>query len=82
MRLSVTVRQQLIGCTSLELGSTDFFLMFEGLGGTSLLNANVFLRADPETMASRLWPKEIRDATLDKCMNLFPTLENTVTGKS
>jgi choline dehydrogenase-like flavoprotein len=32
-----------------------------GLGGTSLLNANVFLEADDGTMRLPCWPKEIRD---------------------
>lgn len=42
-------------------------MLAKGLGGTSLLNANVFMRADPQTLASKLWPNEIRDAGLDKC---------------
>lgn len=41
---------------------------FEGLGGTSLLNANVFLRADDRTLAMKEWPPEIKQAgSLDKC---------------
>ena len=31
-----------------------------GLGGTSLLNANVFLRADEATLGLDYWPPEIR----------------------
>ncbi|KUJ19631.1 FAD/NAD(P)-binding domain-containing protein [Mollisia scopiformis] len=31
-----------------------------GLGGTSLLNANVFLEADDKTMKMDCWPKELR----------------------
>lgn len=31
-----------------------------GLGGTSLLNANVFLEADDKTMKMGCWPKELR----------------------
>ncbi|KAI9049250.1 hypothetical protein LZ554_007097 [Drepanopeziza brunnea f. sp. 'monogermtubi'] len=31
-----------------------------GLGGTSLLNANVFLEADAKTMKMSCWPKELR----------------------
>ncbi|KAH6699057.1 hypothetical protein BKA61DRAFT_496631 [Leptodontidium sp. MPI-SDFR-AT-0119] len=31
-----------------------------GLGGTSLLNANVFLEADAKTMKMPCWPKELR----------------------
>ncbi|CAI4210261.1 unnamed protein product [Parascedosporium putredinis] len=39
-----------------------------GLGGTSLMNANVFLRTDEETLRSSHWPEEIRNdpAVLDK----------------
>jgi hypothetical protein len=40
-----------------------------GLGGTSLLNANVFLKADSRTLAQDVFPPEIRadPASLDKC---------------
>ena len=39
-----------------------------GLGGTSLMNANVFLRADEDTMAMKTWPRELRQrGALDKC---------------
>ncbi|KAF2477526.1 FAD/NAD(P)-binding domain-containing protein [Lindgomyces ingoldianus] len=31
-----------------------------GLGGTSLINSNVYLRADPRTLQIRDWPPEIR----------------------
>ena len=41
--------------------------LLEGLGGTSLLNANVFMPADRKTMASKIWPKEIRDEGLEMC---------------
>ncbi len=44
----------------------------QGLGGTSPLNANVFLPADPQTLASKHWPKEIRDAGLVKCTDSLP----------
>ncbi|XMA12769.1 hypothetical protein WAI453_005560 [Rhynchosporium graminicola] len=33
-----------------------------GLGGTSLLNANVFLETDSKTMKMPCWPKELRKA--------------------
>ena len=31
-----------------------------GLGGTSLLNANIFLRADPGTMSLSEWPEDLK----------------------
>lgn len=34
---------------------------FLGLGGTSLINANVFLEADAGTLSLDVWPPEIRD---------------------
>jgi nucleoid-associated protein YejK len=44
-------------------------LWFLGLGGTSLINANVFMEADKETLAMKAWPPEIRDNVdeLDRC---------------
>lgn len=40
-----------------------------GLGGTSLMNANVYLEADEETLQMEAWPQEIRDhpGCLDDC---------------
>lgn len=35
-------------------------LLFSGLGGTSLLNANVFLECDERTLQLGNWPEEIR----------------------
>ncbi|KAK4230360.1 cholesterol oxidase [Podospora fimiseda] len=32
-----------------------------GLGGTSLINANVFMEADKETLSLKAWPREIRE---------------------
>jgi hypothetical protein len=38
-----------------------------GLGGTSLINANIFLRADDATLSMEEWPSEIRQyGSLDK----------------
>ena len=34
-----------------------------GLGGTSLINANVSLRADPRVLADERWPRAFRDDT-------------------
>lgn len=40
-----------------------------GLGGTSLVNANVFLRPDPRVFQAAEWPSELREpGVLDKCM--------------
>ena len=60
----------------------DASWILQGLGGTSLLNANVFMRADPKTLACRFWPKEIRDETLDRCMNPSRKLKKTSTNHS
>lgn len=40
-----------------------------GLGGTSLINANVFLEADKKTLSMEEWPREIRHHPdcLDQC---------------
>lgn len=39
-----------------------------GLGGTSLLNANVFLKADKKTMEMDEWPEELNEeGALDPC---------------
>lgn len=42
-----------------------------GLGGTSLMNANVFLEANRDALSMKAWPKEIREhpERLDKCEN-------------
>jgi hypothetical protein len=48
------------------------YLETKGLGGTSLLNANVFIPADARTLQLPTWPKEIRNDpnTLDPCKHL------------
>lgn len=48
------------------------FMIADGviaLGGTSLLNANVFLEADARTLQLPNWPKEIRQRpeSIKKC---------------
>jgi len=42
---------------------------FTGLGGTSLLNANVFIEADHRTLSQNVFPPEIREnpSDLDEC---------------
>jgi hypothetical protein len=34
--------------------------MGNGLGGTSLLNANVFMEATPAVLDMEVWPEELR----------------------
>lgn len=46
----------------LVLGQGQNAFVASGLGGTSLLNANVFLRADPGTMGLGEWPEDLRSA--------------------
>lgn len=43
--------------------------MSSGLGGTSLMNANVFLEANHDSLKMKAWPEEIRENPdcLDKC---------------
>ncbi len=40
-----------------------------GLGGCSLINAGVFLKADEATLKMSPWPSEIRDdpSSLEEC---------------
>lgn len=47
-----------------------------GLGGTSLMNANVFLEANHDALGMKAWPREIREdpGCLDKCENARSTL--------
>lgn len=44
-----------------------------GLGGTSLINANVFLEADDATLSMDTWPPEIREnpGCLKECWSFF-----------
>ncbi|KAI1733578.1 glucose-methanol-choline oxidoreductase [Xylaria scruposa] len=49
------------GMYHLILGNGQNAIVGNGLGGTSLINANVFLEADEEVLAMEQWPKEIRD---------------------
>jgi len=55
-----------------------YFERYIGLGGTSLLNSNVFLKADKKSLKLSEWPAEIRkDPTvLDKCED--PPLGNFI----
>lgn len=42
------------------LAKTALIISRTGLGGTSLINANVYLEADEETLKQESWPREIR----------------------
>ncbi|KAK7042261.1 FAD/NAD(P)-binding domain-containing protein [Favolaschia claudopus] len=48
------------GLYHLILGEGQNAFVGNGLGGTSLLNANVFLEADKRTLQFEAWPQEIR----------------------
>src|SRR3954466_4301297 len=37
-----------------------------GLGGTSLINANVSLKADPRVFGDPIWPRALADADLEE----------------
>lgn len=57
-----------IGLYHLIVGEGQNAFVANGLGGTSLLNANVFLRADEGTMSLNAWPAELqKKGALEKC---------------
>ncbi|KAM0154579.1 hypothetical protein ACHAPG_006429 [Botrytis cinerea] len=49
------------GLYHLIFGKGQNAFVANGLGGTSLLNANIFLEADKDTLAMDCWPKELRE---------------------
>ncbi|KAI1197280.1 glucose-methanol-choline oxidoreductase [Nemania serpens] len=49
------------GMYHLIFGNGQNALVGNGLGGTSLINANVFLEADEDVLQFEQWPKEIRE---------------------
>lgn len=49
----------------LHVGPDMNVLVGCGLGGTSLINANVSLEADPRVFDDPVWPAELRDADLE-----------------
>ncbi|KAI0866032.1 glucose-methanol-choline oxidoreductase [Xylaria cubensis] len=49
------------GMYHLILGNGQNAIVGNGLGGTSLINANVFLEADEEVLQMDQWPEEIRN---------------------
>jgi choline dehydrogenase-like flavoprotein len=48
------------GLYHLVVGEGQNVFMGNGLGGTSLLNANVFLKAHPKVLDMEIWPQELR----------------------
>ncbi|KAL0944859.1 glucose-methanol-choline oxidoreductase [Colletotrichum truncatum] len=54
------------GLYHLVVGDGQNAFVANGLGGTSLLNANVFLEADQGTMNLPVWPKELRGEELKR----------------
>ena len=57
----------------LVMGEGQNAFVGNGLGGTSLLNANIFLKMDPKTQKLDDWPAELQDPTsLDKCTQIQP----------
>ncbi|KAM7209212.1 hypothetical protein V8F20_000550 [Naviculisporaceae sp. PSN 640] len=48
------------GMYHLVFGKGQNCVVGNGLGGTSLMNANVFMEADKKTLALKAWPEEIR----------------------
>lgn len=50
-----------------------------GLGGGSLINAGVFLKATPDVIGMSAWPEQIREDPLDECIYLsILRLERTI----
>ncbi|KAI1772865.1 FAD/NAD(P)-binding domain-containing protein [Hypoxylon cercidicola] len=49
------------GMYHMIFGNGQNAVVCNGLGGTSLMNANVYLEADEETLKQEAWPEEIRD---------------------
>jgi hypothetical protein len=63
------------GLYHLVVGEGQNAFVGNGLGGTSLLNANVFLEMDPGVMGLDMWPEELRKKSAwDKCKspNVLP----------
>jgi cholesterol oxidase len=62
-----------LGLYDFRFGMDIGVLIGSGLGGTSLINANVVLEPDPEVFDHSQWPQAIRDARdrseLEDCFN-------------
>ncbi|KAI1104865.1 FAD/NAD(P)-binding domain-containing protein [Jackrogersella minutella] len=57
------------GMYHLIFGDCQNAVVCNGLGGTSLMNANVYLEANEATLRLEAWPKEIRDNA--KCLEEY-----------
>lgn len=69
------------GLYHLVVGEGQNAFVGNGLGGTSLLNANVFLEADQQVLNMNCWPAELKDeAAWKKCMLFYFLLRQVRTG--
>ncbi|PVH90904.1 FAD/NAD(P)-binding domain-containing protein [Periconia macrospinosa] len=59
------------GLYHLVFGEGQNAFIANGLGGTSLLNANVFLPADERTLKLHTWPPEILEADYDRAAKML-----------
>lgn len=56
------------GLYQLVIGEGQNVFLGNGLGGTSLLNANVFLESHPDVLNMEVWPEELRGiGSWEKC---------------
>jgi hypothetical protein len=61
------------GLYHLVVGEGQNAFVGNGLGGTSLLNANVFLEADEKVLEMGVWPEELKGKNAwEKCKLRFP----------
>jgi choline dehydrogenase-like flavoprotein len=56
------------GLYQFVVGEGQNVFLGNGLGGTSLLNANVFLESHPDVLNMEIWPEELRGkSSWEKC---------------
>ncbi|KAH8888904.1 FAD/NAD(P)-binding domain-containing protein [Thozetella sp. PMI_491] len=65
------------GMFHLILGKGQNAVVCNGLGGTSLMNANVFMEADDRVLSTRVWPAEIRE-NLDEFKTYYKKVEEVL----
>lgn len=66
-----------IGLYHMVVGDGQNAYVGNGLGGTSLLNANVFLEATPKVLEMEIWPEELRGSPeWEKCKQALIFLFN------
>ncbi|CAG8533020.1 3332_t:CDS:10 [Ambispora gerdemannii] len=58
-----------LGMYHVYLGNEQDAVVANGLGGTSLINANVALEADENVWKMNLWPKEIKKSEIEEGYN-------------